>query len=240
MRTFLRLEHLLIEAEHHLNSTSRWNRSAGLRTVLDILSILGRSDQRTEVTKELEMQAESLSALQNRPGVDGGRLSQVLDDIHDAISMMNNLPPHAALFIRDHDFLGSVVNRSAIPGGTCGFDLPGFHRWLSQPAEIQQRDLDGWYQHIAPYDQALQLIVGLIRDSSSLTDKTAKDGVFVQNIEQPAQMVRVMLPSGSSLYPEISAGKYRCTLRFMLQDDINARPVPTQENVAFKFALCSI
>ena len=240
VRTFLRLEHLFIEARHHLADPSHCSRSAAIRTTLDILSILARSDQRTEVLKELDLQEEKLAALHNRPGVDDNRLQTILDQIRKAAAKMQALPPNAALFIRDHEFLGSVINRSAIPGGTCGFDLPGFHRWLSLPPERQMKDINYWYRCIEPFEQGIHLIIDLIRDSAYPAEKTADDGVFVHVIERQAQMVRVLVPAGASFYPEISAGKHRCTVRFMQQDDVNKRPEQMHEAVKFRFALCAV
>lgn len=240
MRTFLRLEHLFQEMEHHCADETPHGRSAGLRTLLDILSILGRSDQRTELLKELEMHDGTLSELHNRPGVNASRLEDILDQIRQHIDDIESQPPHAALFVRDHEFLGSVVSRSAIAGGTCGFDLPGYHRWLQLSPAQQIEDLRHWSECTFPYRDAITLLVDLIRESADAKPVTAENGVYVHVIQNPAHLVRVLLPAGSTLYPEISAGKHRCTVRFLEQPDVNQRATPVQEDVDFHFARCAL
>jgi len=45
--------------------------------------------------------------------------------------------------LRDSEFLNAIKHRSAIPGGTCEFDLPDYTHWLNQPAarrELRLRD----------------------------------------------------------------------------------------------------
>ena len=34
--------------------------------------------------------------------------------------------------LKDSEFLSAIKHRSAIPGGTCEFDLPDFFFWLNQ------------------------------------------------------------------------------------------------------------
>ena len=43
--------------------------------------------------------------------------------------------------LRDSEFLSAIKHRSAIPGGTCEFDLPDYYFWLSQSDEARMRNL---------------------------------------------------------------------------------------------------
>ena len=67
---------------------------------------------------------------------------------------------------------------------------------------------------------------------------TADEGVYVHVMEGHCQMVRVLLPAETDLFPEISAGKHRCTIRFMQQSNMDQKPHQSHDNIDFRFALC--
>ena len=241
IRTFLRLEFLFGQTEHHLQDTTPWGRRATIQTLLDTLILLSRSDLKTDVIKELQEQHTSLKRLERRPGVDSGRLGSVLDEIETVLDAMHSTSAQSAGTILKHnEFLNTILNRSAIPGGTCVFDLPGYHHWLEQPPEAQQADIESWLQPLRPYQDAMRSILRLIRHSQEPRDHWAQGGVFVQTLEQPCALMRVLIANPSPLYPEISAGKHRFTIRFMEQPNASERAVPTTSDVDFKLALCAI
>jgi cell division protein ZapD len=53
-------------------------------------------------------------------------------------------------------------------------------------------------------------------------------------------MIRVTLPRSATLYPEISAGRHRFTIRFMRPSEGAARPVQTDEDIEFGLQRCII
>ena len=63
VRTFLRLEHLFDKEDHFLAQTSEWDSRASLSLLLDIIDMLARSDVKTELIKEMERHAVTLSNL---------------------------------------------------------------------------------------------------------------------------------------------------------------------------------
>src|ERR1041384_579668 len=127
VRTFLRLEFLFAQQKHHRNDRSAWGVRATLHALLDILTLVSRSDIKAEIIKELNDQHAALSRLKARPGVDPGRLNAVLTEINTALNGMQGLNAQfIASALRDNEFLISVLHRSTIPGGTCVFDLPAY------------------------------------------------------------------------------------------------------------------
>ena len=62
IRTFLRLEFLFSQAAQHLHDDSQWGSRNTLTSLLDILSIFGRTDLKTEVLKELERHTATLAS----------------------------------------------------------------------------------------------------------------------------------------------------------------------------------
>ncbi|MES1932038.1 hypothetical protein T35B1_05488 [Salinisphaera shabanensis T35B1] len=238
IRTFLRLEHLIARLRHHQADDSVWGRRATLDALLDILNVMSRYDTRAEVSKELGSRYASLEKLADREDVDDKALRHILDELDDLGREMQRMPPQfASYLIRDNELLNSLNNRSPIPGGNCSFDLPTYQHWLSQDSERQGRDLEAWCGYIAPFEKAIATLLRLLRDSTRAAPFTAKAGVLVHNTEAGTQLIRVMRDD-ARVFPEISAGRHRATIRFMEYQDKKLRIRQSQAPIEFRMACC--
>jgi cell division protein ZapD len=241
VRTFLRLEFLFTQYRHHRADRTPWGIRASLRGLLDILSVVSRSDLKTEVLKEMAEQHLALTRLQQRPGVDPSRLQTVLTEITDATNALQALMTHTlATVLRDNEFLVSLLHRSTIPGGASAFDLPGFHHWLSLPHEQTKRDLEAWFADLTPFERAINLYLRLLRHSTEATSEVAKGGMFVYTPHGEGDLVRVLIAADAGVYPEISAGKHRFTVRFMAHRDVNTRAVQAAVDMPFQMQVCAL
>jgi len=243
IRIFLRLEFLFAQAAHHLRGTSQWDSRSTLNSMLDILSIFGRTDLKTEVLKELERHSATLTRLQLNPDIDRSRLDQILKELETLSNKLHKASggPIAA-DLRKNEFLSSIQQRAAIPGGTCDFDLPAYHFWLQQPANDRTRDLAAWLGRFEVIAQAIQLILRLIRDSAELKPVTAETGFFQKTLDanHPCQLVRVAVSREIPYHAEISGGRHRFTVRFLesSREDGHIRQATT--DVSFKLGCCVI
>lgn len=241
VRTFLRLEFLFGLHTHHAADPSNYGFRARLAVLLDILTVLSRSDLKKDILKELLEQQTMLMRMASRPGVDQSRLEGVLTELQQSINAMQGLQTHFAVnALRDNEFLLAVNNRASIPGGTCAFDLPGYHHWLSQVPEQVQADCDGWYADIRPFEEAIRLYLSMLRASTELLPASARDGVYIHVPNGPCQMVRVLVDAESAVFPEISAGAHRFTIRFMHQPDVHRRPTQQHSAVQFRLQCCAL
>ena len=132
---------------------------------------------------------------------------------------------------------GSWIDRSAIPGGDCGFDLPAYQHWLAQGSAAQSRDLKAWTGYLQPFEQSINMLLRLLRDSTEPGLHTAKKGVLVHNMDPSTQLIRVLLDDGR-VFPEISAGRHRATIRFVEVQDKKLRVRQYPSNVEFRMACC--
>lgn len=241
VRTFLRLEFLFAQHEHHRADTTHWGVRATLRALLDLLTLVSRSDLKTEIAKELGEQQAALTRLQQRPGVDPTRLQSVLGELNAAINAMQSLATHTlATVLRDNEFLIALLHRSTIPGGVGAFDLPPFHHWLSQPHAHQCRDLDAWFTDLVPFERAITLCLRLLRQSTAPAAEVAKGGMFIYTPHSEFDLVRVLVAADAGVFPEISAGRHRFTVRFMSQRDIHSRPVQATTDIPFQMQCCTL
>jgi cell division protein ZapD len=241
MRNFLRLDFLYHQAVHHHTRSDPWSTRAAVDSLLEILAITTRGDLRGEVLKDLERQMSQLSTFGSRPGVDAARLRMLLTKMH---RLREELGSSGALFLaklRDSEFLNAIKHRSTIPGGTCEFDLPDYTHWLNQPDEMRGADFANWLAVIRPLGDAVSELLWITREQAKSRPEVATGGAFQLTLgrDVPVQIIRVGLPQGTDLYPEISGSHYRCSVRFLIWQDAATRAVPTTEDVAFTLSTCT-
>jgi cell division protein ZapD len=242
IRTFLRLEFLFKQAAHSLQGKTIWDSRQTLASLLEILNIFSRSDLKTEIMKELERHTANLARLEQTPGVDRRRLVEVLDELDELIDRLHGSNGQVGHQLKQNEFLNSIVQRSAIPGGTCDFDLPAYHYWLQQPADERVAVLSDWMDIFSATRQSIDLILRLTRQSAVPTRELAAAGFFQRalDVNLPCQMVRVYLPKDVPCYAEISGGRHRFTVRFLEQKHPTARPTQTERDIEFDLSCCVI
>ena len=236
----MRLEFLFKQFEHHSSGMTEWDVRSALNTLLDINDLLGRTDIKNELSKELDRHSNILKALDRNPAVDSERLRIILADINEYLNQLRDPTCQPGLTIKQDELVSAVKQRNAILGGSCNFDLPMYHHWLNLSATHQNKLLEQWQQDLLIIKRSVYLIVNLIRNSSNPTNETAVKGFYQKSLEQniSCQMIRILLPRDSEYYPEISAGKHRFTVRFMKQTETSARPVQANTDVQFKLHCC--
>jgi cell division protein ZapD len=240
MRTFLRLEFLAQQANHHSLQSSAWSSRAAVDSLLEILTILGRGDIRSEVLKELERQASLLAPFSARSGVDTSRLDALLEKVSQLRSTLAQVGAHYIQELRESEFLSAVKHRSAIPGGTCEFDLPDFKHWLNLSYEERAKDFQAWFAAIKPLCDAVAQLLWLTRESAQGKPMVAKGGQFQHSLERGTgcQLLRVSLAVPSAVYPEISGSQHRFTIRFLSWEGIQQRPAQAIGDVDFMLSCC--
>jgi len=242
MRSFLRLNHLFKQFDYAHNGTSTWDSRSALETIIEIHNLVSRSDLKTEILKELEKQTQNLMKLFENPQVDHQRLDHVLlslDSLSNKIFSDNNPFGHN---LKQNEFINAIKQRTTVPGGTCGMDMPGYHYWLQRPIEERMLDLNEWISGFENLRQAVELTLRLIRDSSVPKQEVAENGFFQHNLDssKPVQLLRISIPVESKFYAEISGGKHRFTVRFLQQESYESRPKQVNENIEFELSCCMI
>jgi cell division protein ZapD len=209
--------------------------------LLDTVNLLGRSDLKTEMIKELERHSTSLGRMAQSPGVDPTRLNTLLTELHEMHQAFVQQKGQVAAHLRSNEFFSSIMQRSAIPGGTCSFDLPGYHHWLNLPDQQRKDSLEGWLDAFALYSRAVNMILHLTRNSSTPTNEQAVDGFFTHSLDgsMPVQLIRVAVAPADPYFPEISGGKHRFTVRFMRIEE-NGHPRKVEQDINFELTCCTI
>jgi len=242
IRVFMRLEQLFQQLSHFMNGSSVCDKRAAIDSLLDILTIFSRSDLKSELIKELDRHAKVLSLLANNQDVDKPRLQTILAELAQASRNLYNTSGKVGASVMESGLFQSISQRSAIPGGSCSFDLPAFHYWLEQGKTEQQMDLLQWTQPFTDIRIAIDLILGFIRQSSSPKQEIAQACFFqlALDSEHPVQLLRVGVPASVHCFAEISGGKHRFSIRFMKPSNDENRPSQTQDDIAFTLSRCAV
>ncbi len=241
MRTFLRLEFLYQQLLSNQERTDSWATRSAVASILEILAITARGDVRGDVLKDLERQMATMHEFKSKPGVDSERLHAVLANLARLRTELNSA---GALFLqplRDSEFLSAIKHRSSIPGGTCEFDLPDYRHWLQQPYELRAAAIDEWCISIRPLCDAVIELLWLTRATARPRREVATGGAFQLTLERetPCQLLRIILPHASALFPEISGSQHRCNIRFMQWTNPEVRPVQASADVSFMLTTCT-
>jgi len=240
MRTFMRLEFLYQQMLYSSELESDWATRATISSLLEIMAILSRGDVRSEVHKELDQQLKVLQRFQSQPGVDTRRLDSLIRNLIDSRGELGSIGTSFLQPLKDSDFLNAIKNRSAIPGGTCEFDLPEYSHWLRQSFTRRSDDMEIWIAAIRPLCDAVTEVLWLIRQSAQAVDKLAINGMYQHSMQKDAhcRLLRVNLLQDSTLYPEISGSQHRFTVRFLEWSTLDHRAVQTGHDVPFQLSIC--
>ena len=240
MRTFLRLEFLYQQLLYNCEKEADWATRATISSLLEILAILSRGDVRSEVHNELDHQISAMERFQSHSDVDGGRLRALVQNLVASRSELAGIGTGFLQPLKDCEFLNAIKHRSAIPGGTCEFDLPEYSHWLRQSMQRRQRDLAKWIEPVGPLCDAVREVLWLIRESAQSMAKTATNGMYQHKMQKEGNcsLLRVSLAGSAPLFPEISGSQHRFIVRFLEWSTTESRAVQTGHDVAFELSIC--
>jgi cell division protein ZapD len=240
VRTLLRLEDLFDKISHFAMADGAAEHHIALTTLFEILEVASRADLKFDLVQELERQRQILLSFRNNPEISEDALSGALYEIEQASAQLLAMQGKTGQYLRENDWLMSIKNRAAIPGGVCEFDLPGYHYWLHRDTALREQDINAWIAPLLPIRDGLTIVLRLLRASGRPEGQTALRGAFQLMLSgRSAQLIRMRLNDGDACIPEISAGKFANNIRF-LAPDMGQRPKPYENSVNFELTLCNL
>ena len=241
IRTFMRVEELYNRCVYCMKQDNSWDSHFALSTLIELIGLTARGDLKRELIKEVKRQLTTLEQLSNIPSLDKNKLGVLVKDLTELINDLDLQQGQILGHLKDNEFINSIKQRATIPGGTCDFDLPAYHYWLTQPATERNAIITGWLEPFKLIHNTVTQCLGLVRDSAEINEQTAVNGFFQRNLDpnQPNQLVRVFIEKDQQSFPEISAGKHRFSIRFLTQADPNQLPAQVNRDIPFKLACCA-
>jgi cell division protein ZapD len=240
IRTMLRLEHLFDRLGQLLPRDAPVDHHFALATMFEIMDVASRADLKSDLLKELERHRAQLQTYRGHAGVSEAALDAVTARIDHAFNGLNALQGKAGQALAGNDWLMSIRSRISIPGGTCEFDLPAYYAWQQHPADRRRADLQGWLGTLMPLAEALQVLLGLVRDSGVPQRMVAPGGQYQQSLHQGRSyhLLRVRVDGDSGVVPEISGHRLMVSIRFMKPDG-DGRLRNAAADTEFELALCA-
>lgn len=240
IRTMLRLEHLFERLGRLMARDDALDHHFALATIFEVMDVASRADLKSDLLKELERHKAQLQSYRGHPGISEQALDEVTGRIDQAFHGLNELQGKAGQALTTNEWLMSVRSRIGIPGGTCEFDLPGYYAWQQHAPQSRRADLTRWTTSLMPLAQALQVLLGLLRDSGVTQRMHAAAGQFQQRLPEGKSyhLLRLHLNPDSGLVPEISGHRLLVSVR-MLRADAEGRLRPAAEDADFELTLCA-
>ncbi|MDE2397291.1 MAG: cell division protein ZapD [Burkholderiales bacterium] len=240
IRTMLRLEHLFDRLGQLVARDSAIDHHFALATMFEIMDVASRADVKSDLLKELDRHRTQLQAYRGNPHISEAALDEVTARIDHAFNGLNQLQGKAGQALASNEWLMSIRSRISIPGGTCEFDLPAYYAWQQHEPARRRADLEGWLTTLTPLAEALQVLLGLLRESGAPQKMLASSGQFQQSLAagKVYQLMRVRVEGSDDAVPEISGHRLMVSVR-MMKPDAEGRLRPTNADTAFELTLCA-
>ena len=240
IRTMLRLEHLFDRLGQLIERDAPVDHHHALATIFEIMDVASRADLKSDLLKELEKHRQQLLGYRGNPAISEAALEARLGRIDGAFAHLNQVSGKAGAALTANEWLMSIRSRISIPGGTCEFDLPAYYAWQQLDAARRRSDLLQWVGTLMPLAEALQVLLGMLRDSGQAQHVTAVGGQYSQSL--PAgriyQLMRVRIDKALQLVPEISGHRLMMLVRLMRQE-ADGRLRPSAADSSFELTLCA-
>jgi cell division protein ZapD len=235
LRTYLRLEYLLLQLDDLQQLASDWQQQAFFNSLFALIEVLDRNDIRPDLIKDCERSEAALVTWSGHPSVSGDKLTPLLQQ---AVRLQSELLRSGKFVgkLKEEPFLAPLRQRFAIPGGACFFDVPQLQYWFHLPFAQRQQMAGSWCAEFSLVQQALRFVLGFCREKGQFTAAVAENGFYQSNTEQH-ELLRIRYAADAGVYPTVSGNKYRFAIRFMQLCDASGRN-NSEKSVSFALACC--
>lgn len=240
IRTYLRLESLFRRLLDLIAREDALDHHYALASLFEVMDVGARADLKSDVLRDLEKQKQILNGYRGNPSIAQAVLDEVLQQIEQSYSQLNNLSGKAGHQLTENDWLMSIRSRIGIPGGTCAFDLPAYYAWQHESSTRRRADLQRWAATLTPLADAISLLLTLLRDSGVPQKVLAQGGQYQQALPQGRtfQLLRLSIDPALGLIPEISGNRLIVSIRLMRLEGDERLHACTQD-ASFDLTLCS-
>jgi cell division protein ZapD len=240
IRSLMRLEYLFKRLFAFISGTSPMHQHVALSLLFEIMDTCDRAEVRSGILQDVDRQKSNLENYRHHPNIDLNALDSAIADLNrvSAALMGKGRIGQAA---RENEWLMSLKNRFAVPGGTSQIDIPSYHAWQLSAEENRQRAITQWVEPFMPLFDGVSVVLKMLRESGSPVDASTQEGGVFQEMlgGKIYQMVRVWVSGERLIYPEISANKYVVWVRFSELDNQYKTQLITTPT-AFKMSFCNV
>lgn len=237
-RTLLKLEHYLLNLRTCAIQQRAQDLSNSLAILLNMLDFTNRTQIHHELLEELIHHHQNLSSIANTPAIDKLALDNILQNLSHHIAALHQFNP-LALSLLQSELIKSYQKRNDILCGTLACDVPLLHYWSHQPTDLKQALLDQWFEEIAPLENALTLLLHLVRQSAYPKSVTTNDLKYFVHIPKQSNcaIIRIAYDADYAVYPNFSGNHQRIYINFHPIED---NSLACQQTFSFDLTLCAL
>ena len=239
LRTFMRIEFLYSRLKYFSsNLDDNWQTRTVIHTLLEIYSILSRTDVRREVLADLDRYIMQMQRFQSAPDADNNMVNDVLEDLDSIKDQVVDIGTDYLLKLREDEFIASLLHRHTLPGGKAEFDMPKYKFFLESDKKNVVVQINRWIDVMRPICEGIDKLMWIIRESNEPIATVAVEGQYNHQIERRTQISLVrIITKEVNVYPEISGGRHLIAVRFFNQNR-DGEYLQFEDNVEFKISLC--
>lgn len=240
IRVCLRLEHLFKQISQNIDGAQEWECRYTLNSMIDAINVVDRPDIKSKFTQALSQHAASLSQWEEKPHVHKEKLREILRKIDHLIENLYRSHDKMVYGLRNNNFLANIRQHSANPGGAAPFCTPAYYLWLQKSAAERNQQLKTWFSDFDKINEVITLLLEVARGSSYFQPLTATQGFYQQALDPKMSyhMVRVSVPIAKQVYPEMSVGRHRLSVRF-LELNIQDKALQSTGDIDFILSCCA-
>jgi cell division protein ZapD len=236
VRSYLRFEQLFVQLSQVDNAQHNWQFIQFFSDLFTTLDLLERLEIHTHLIKDIEVQHKNLLHWAKHPQIDSLAIEQALLQIAPLNEQIQQMAQPCS-DLKEDKFLSAIKQRFTIPGGTCSFDLPNLHYWISLEHSRKMEDVHQWMIDLHFIEQCVGYLLGFLREKNALTEIMALKGFYQGAVDDNVQLIRVAPHDNSGFYPTLSGNKHRFAIRFTLfEPDANGN---TKVDTAVPFMMAS-
>ena len=244
IRLFMRLEHMFQRYNYYMQDPSTEDIQAAVGLLLDLHEMTSRLDVKSAMLKILDHQTSAIRNFQSSSKGKNEDTLSILGALERQTKSLYGYHGQLGQHLKTHYYFNYVKQRASIAGGINGFDAAIYKHWISKPIEHISKDLEDWFLPYRKLEDAITVVLDLIRRSEKFTTETAEDGFYqtaMNNngpITRNQQLLRVGIGDEHGYYPEISAGKHRFSIRFVNIKNLEERGSQVIDDVDFLISIC--
>lgn len=239
IRYSLRIDRIFRFLSVYRDDRSEYGMRNMLSKILELHTLLSRSEMKNELIKELEKKMKRLASMANIRNVDTKILNETIHKLNSALSGLKTINSEA--YTRPLPYLVDVIKqREIIAGGQFEFDIPAYKCWLVTDPDRCHRQASALMDDYEPVIQAVVMYLDLLRQSATASRKTASEGFLQIEDSEGCELLIIDIDKQQMLFPEISGGKHRVFIRFLELNNLDTKPLQTSSSVDFSLRCCSI
>lgn len=240
VRVCLRLEHLFNSIQFRLASQQAQDSQYTMQLLIEIIRVLDRPDLKSKLAQEIHRYISLFRKLQSSPEIDTSTLKKKLNELEKLLDYLSRTSGKLGQNLDGHEFLTMIRLNLNTAGNGCCTDMPAYYYWLNLDHQQQNSQFQKWFEQLTPIKRIVNLLLSIIRGSCESRTVTAENGFYHEALQTSpsCQLLRISINKALHLYPEISAGKHRFTIRFLqftLQKQIQA-----ENSIEFMLCCCGV